>query len=59
MRCAYCGEKIEDEPVWREDEPYCSEECADLATAEEEEEEELEDEEWEEEEEGDEKKQGD
>jgi len=51
MRCAYCGEKIEDEPVWRENEPYCSEECADLATTEEEEEEEWEEEEEEEEDE--------
>jgi endogenous inhibitor of DNA gyrase (YacG/DUF329 family) len=50
MRCAYCGEKIEDEPVWREDEPYCSKECADLATTEEEWEEEEEEEEEEEDE---------
>ena len=50
MRCVYCGEKIEDEPVWREDEPYCSKECADLATTEEEWEEEEEEEEEEEDE---------
>jgi len=38
MRCAYCREKIDDEPVWRNNQPYCSEECAKLALSEEEEE---------------------
>jgi hypothetical protein len=36
MRCASCGEKIEGTPIWREDEAYCSEDCADLETIEDE-----------------------
>jgi hypothetical protein len=53
MRCAWCGEKIEEDPVWKDDKPYCSQECADMGSTEEEEEEEeeekdeeYEDEEW-------------
>jgi len=38
MRCASCGIKIEDDPVWRGDDIYCSEECADIGTMEQEEE---------------------
>ena len=30
MRCNCCGEKIEDEPIWRKGKTYCSEECADI-----------------------------
>jgi len=36
MRCSYCGEKIELEPVWKNNKPYCSEECVELALSEEE-----------------------
>lgn len=45
MRCTNCGEVIEGEPVWVEDEPYCCQECADEMI--------LEDEECEEDDEGD------
>jgi len=45
MRCAWCGEKIEDEPVWRKNKPYCSDECAEMDTDENEEEEKQEEEE--------------
>ncbi len=47
MRCTWCGEKIEDDPVWKKDKPYCSEECEEMDTDEgedEEKEEENEDE---------------
>lgn len=50
MRCAYCGEKIEGTPIWRGDEAYCSEECADLETVEDECEDEEHEEDYEEEE---------
>ncbi len=30
MRCASCGEIIEGAPIWRDDEAYCSEECAEI-----------------------------
>ena len=30
MRCASGGEKIEGAPIWRDDEAYCSEECAEI-----------------------------
>ncbi len=45
MRCAYCGEKIDGEPIWKNNQPYCSEECYELASSEEEESEEMEEEE--------------
>ena len=45
MKCASCGEKIKGDPVWKDDEPYCSEECADMGPFEEEEEDEEEEEE--------------
>ncbi len=45
MKCASCQEKIKGDPVWRDDEPYCSDECADMGPIEEEERD------WEEEEE--------
>lgn len=38
MRCASCGEKIEDDPVWRNDKAYCCQDCADMGESEEEEE---------------------
>jgi len=38
MNCASCGDKIKGEPIWLEDEPYCSQECADLGPVEEDEE---------------------
>ena len=44
MYCASCGEEIKGGAVWREDQPYCCEACADAGSTEEEEEE------WEEEE---------
>ena len=52
MKCASCGKKIKGKPVWRDDQPYCSDECADRGPIEEEEKEE----EWEEEEEKEEDK---
>ena len=30
MRCASCGEEITGDPVWRDHDPYCCEECADV-----------------------------
>jgi hypothetical protein len=50
MKCASCGEKIKGEPVWRDNEPYCCEECADIGPFdyEEEEEEREKQESWEE-----------
>jgi hypothetical protein len=45
MKCASCGEKIKGKPEWRDDKPYCSDECADMGPTEEEEKE------WKEEEE--------
>jgi hypothetical protein len=51
MRCTWCGEKIEDDPVWKKDKPYCSEECAEMDTDEDEEKEEENDDENEDEEE--------
>jgi hypothetical protein len=38
MNCASCGDKIKGEPIWLDDEPYCSQECADLGPVEEDEE---------------------
>jgi len=38
MRCASCGEKIEEDPVWRNDKAYCCQDCADMGESEEEEE---------------------
>ena len=49
MRCYFCGEKIEDEPVWKKDKSYCSEECAEMDVDEDEEKEEEKDNEEEEE----------
>ncbi|MGB8657303.1 MAG: hypothetical protein WCE90_05905 [Candidatus Zixiibacteriota bacterium] len=49
MHCASCGDKIKGEPIWKDDEPYCSEECANMGPLDEDEE--LEEEEEEEEEE--------
>jgi endogenous inhibitor of DNA gyrase (YacG/DUF329 family) len=40
MKCASCGEIIKGDPVWRDEKPYCSEECADIGPFDEEEEEE-------------------
>jgi hypothetical protein len=40
MRCNFCGEKIEDEPIWKKDKAYCSEECAEMDLVEDEEKEE-------------------
>jgi len=37
MNCASCGEKIKGDPVWRDEKPYCSEECADIGPFDEEE----------------------
>ena len=45
MKCASCGDKIKGDPVWMDDEAYCSEECADMGPVEEEEPEEEEEEE--------------
>jgi len=45
MKCASCGEEIEGKPIWKDDKPYCSEECADMESMEEEEEKEDEEEE--------------
>lgn len=45
VKCAWCGETINSDPVWRDEELYCSDECADMGPFEEEEEK------WEEEEE--------
>jgi hypothetical protein len=45
MMCASCGDKIKGDPVWMDDEVYCSEECADMGPVEEEEPEEEEEEE--------------
>jgi hypothetical protein len=45
MKCASCGDKIKGDPVWMDDEAYCSEECADMGPVEEEEPEEEEKEE--------------
>jgi len=44
MKCASCGDEIKGGAVWRDDQPYCSEECADVGPGEEEEEEEDEEE---------------
>jgi hypothetical protein len=44
MHCASCGEEIKKGAIWKDDQPYCCEGCADAGPAEEEEE-------WEEEEE--------
>ncbi len=30
MKCACCGEIIEGDPIWADDMPYCSEECAEI-----------------------------
>ncbi len=49
MNCASCGDKIKGEPIWVEDEPYCSEECADMGPLDEDEEFDEEEEEEEEE----------
>jgi hypothetical protein len=38
MQCASCGEKIKGKPVWKDDKPYCSDECADMGPIEGEEE---------------------
>jgi hypothetical protein len=46
MKCAWCGERIEDKPIWKNDKPYCSQDCVDMDQ--DEEEEEIEDEEEEE-----------
>jgi len=43
MRCAGCGQTIKGEPLWVDNQVYCSEECAEEFTYDEEEEE------WEEE----------
>ncbi len=43
MKCAWCGERIEDKPIWKKDKPYCSQDCVDMDQ--DEEEEEIEDEE--------------
>lgn len=32
MRCVSCGEKIEGDPVWKGDEAYCSQECAEIGS---------------------------
>jgi Fe-S-cluster-containing dehydrogenase component len=50
MKCTWCGERIEDEPVWKKNKPYCSEECVEMELSEEEEKKEEEEEEEEEEE---------
>jgi len=47
MKCASCGVRIKSGAVWRDEQPYCSDECADMGPIEGEEKEE----EWEEEEE--------
>ena len=51
MRCTSCGEKIECDPIWKEDEACCSEECAEMGLLEDDDEDEEEDEECDEEEE--------
>jgi len=40
LKCASCGEEIKGDPVWKDEKPYCSEECADIGPFDEEEEEE-------------------
>jgi NAD-dependent SIR2 family protein deacetylase len=45
MKCSSCGENIKGEPVWKDDEPYCSEECAEAGSFDEEDYDEDEDEE--------------
>jgi predicted nucleic acid-binding Zn ribbon protein len=45
MNCASCGDKIKGEPIWKDDEAYCSEECADMGPLDEDLEEEEEEEE--------------
>ena len=42
MRCAWCKEMIDGDPVKKDDKAYCSQECADMDSEEEEEEEEEE-----------------
>ena len=42
MRCAWCKEMIDGDPVHRSDKAYCSQECADMDSEEQEEEEEEE-----------------
>lgn len=37
MKCTSCGEKIKGKPVWVDDDPYCSEECAGTISEEDEE----------------------
>lgn len=34
MQCASCGRKIKGEPVWVDGEAYCSQDCADMDSAE-------------------------
>lgn len=37
MKCASCGTRIKGDPVWVDDEPYCSEECAGMEPSDDEE----------------------
>jgi hypothetical protein len=39
MKCASCGEEIMGDLVWRDDDPYCCEECADIGPLDDEQEE--------------------
>ncbi len=49
MKCASCGDKIKGEPIWIDDDPFCSEECADIGPMDDDDEFEEEEEEEEEE----------